>query len=338
HSAHVVEKLCRFDLAKLLKVVYSETLEHREQVLAYASRAELLLVESARRFFGLHLREEQHILDRRRIRHDHGQPVDTHTQAGSGRHAVLKGAEEVFIQRHGFLIATEPKLELFFKTPSLVDRVVQFGERITDFLAVANRFEALDKSRLAAMLLCQGRHLDGVIKDKRWLYQMRLTQFSENLIDEFSLAHRIVIRNFKFVTGIAKSSLIHLRDVDARKVFDSLEHRKALPRPFELDHMLSNLHLCCIVQVDSNLLDHLLDEVHHPEVVLVGNVQFHLGELRIVEARHSLVSEVLREFVHTCKTSDDKSLQVELVSNAQVQRHVQRIVVRFEWSRGGTTI
>jgi hypothetical protein len=75
-------------------------------------------------------------------------------------------------------------------------------------------------------------------------------------------------------------------------------------------------------------LEHFLDHVHVVHVVEVGRVALHHGELGIVRAIDALVAEILRELEHALETSHEETLQVELVGDAQIQRHVERVVVR----------
>ena len=78
------------------------------------------------------------------------------------------------------------------------------------------------------------------------------------------------------------------------------------------------------------MLEQFLHEVHHPVVVLVGHVQLEHGEFRVVEAAESFVPEVLTDFVDALVAPHDQPLQVQLVGNAQVELHVERVVVRDE--------
>ena len=42
---------------------------------------------------------------------------------------------------------------------------------------------------------------------------------------------------------------------------------------------------------------------------------------------HTFVTEVLREFIHTFKTTYNQTFQIKLVGNTQIQRNIQSIVV-----------
>ena len=53
-------------------------------------------------------------------------------------------------------------------------------------------------------------------------------------------------------------------------------------------------------------------------------------------AVHTLVAEVLSDFIHALKAAHDETLQVQLGGDAQVEVHVQRIVVGDEGAGTGT--
>ena len=56
-------------------------------------------------FLRAHHGEEQDILDAVLSGHEHCETVYADTDTGGGRHAVLKGADEVVVNVHGFIIS-----------------------------------------------------------------------------------------------------------------------------------------------------------------------------------------------------------------------------------------
>ena len=180
------------------------------------------------------------------------------------------------------------------------------------------------------MLLGQRRHLDGVVVDEGRLDELRLASLAENFVDEFALAHRAIhLHALRFGEG-GELLLVHLGDVGAGEVLDGLEHGVAFPRALEVDDVVADLHLGGAVQREGDALDHLLHGLHHPVVVLVGHVELHLGEFGVVEAVHTLVAEVFGELIDAVEAAHDEFLQIQLVGDAQVERHVQRVVVSLE--------
>ena len=91
------------------------------------------------------------------------------------------------------------------------------------------------------------------------------------------------------------------------------------------------------MELHGNLLKHLLDEFHHPLVVLVGDVDFHAGEFRVVGLVHSFVEEVLGELIDSGEASDDEPLEVELVGDSHVEVDVEGIVVGDERTGCGSS-
>ena len=76
--------------------------------------------------------------------------------------------------------------------------------------------------------------------------------------------------------------------------------------------------------------DHLLDQLHHRLVVHVGPVEFHHGELGVVDQRDALVAEVAADLVDLVEAAHHHPLEVQLGRDAQVEVDVERVVVRGE--------
>ncbi len=79
--------------------------------------------------------------------------------------------------------------------------------------------------------------------------------------------------------------------------------------------------------------DQLLHRAHHHLVVGVGLVKLEHGELGVVGAVHPLVPEVVPDLVDPLEAADQQPLEVQLVGDPQVERHVQRLVVGDEGAR-----
>src|SRR5690606_27296428 len=84
--------------------------------------------------------------------------------------------------------------------------------------------------------------------------------------------------------------------------------------------------------------DQSLHDAHHALVVGVRLVELEHGELGIVRPVYALVPEVMPDLVYALHATDNETLEVELVCNPEVQRHVQRMVMRYERTRGCTSI
>ena len=66
-------------------------------------------------------------------------------------------------------------------------------------------------------------------------------------------------------------------------------------------------------------------------------IKFHASELRIVALVHTLVAEVLPDFVHTFETAYDEAFQVKFRGDTKIQVDVERVVVGNERARTGSS-
>ncbi len=141
----------------------------------------------------------------------------------------------------------------------------------------------------------------------------------------------------QFLACLAELVFIHSCYIHSCILLDGLQHRKSPERRLEVNEIFSNLNLCLSVQLDSYLFQHLLHKLHHPDVVLVGHINFHAGELGIVGLVHSFVAEVLGELIYSVISSHDKPLEIKLIGDSQIQWDVEGIVMRNERPCGGTS-
>ena len=187
------------------------------------------------------------------------------------------------------------------------------------------------------MALGERRHLDGIIDDEGRLDEVLLGIFSEDGIYQLALAHGGLHLHVQFLAGGAEFSLVHSTDVHSGVLLDGVEDGKAPVFSSEVHLVLPYLHLRGAVHGHGDFREHLLHEFHHPDVILVGHVDFHAGKLGVVGLVHALVAEVLREFVHSAEAAHDEALEVEFVRNTQIQRNIQRVMMGDEGAGGGST-
>src|SRR5690606_38731649 len=128
--------------------------------------------------------------------------------------------------------------------------------------------------------------------------------------DKFTLPHGGVIRHHQLIAGVAQSRFVHSRDVEACKMFYGFEHAVTFPWSFEINKILTYGYRRGTMKIQSYLLDHLLHQLHHPVVILVGDIQLYLRKFRIMKPRHPFVAEILRELVHSVESTHNKPLQV----------------------------
>ena len=110
-----------------------------------------------------------------------------------------------------------------------------------------------------------------------------------------------------------------------------LAHRDARPGRRHVD----GLPLPADLQSPADLLgelDHqLLGQVHQRLVGGVGHVELAHAELGVVLAREPLVAEGAADLVDPVIAAHQQPLEVQLGSDAQLQVHVQGVVVGLEW-------
>ena len=76
--------------------------------------------------------------------------------------------------------------------------------------------------------------------------------------------------------------------------------------------------------------DQRLGQLDHVGDVAERLVRLHHRELGVVRGVHALVAERPPDLEDTVEATDDQALEVELGGDAQVQRHVERVVVGDE--------
>ena len=94
------------------------------------------------------MREEDDLSDGVLTRKDHNEAINPNADTCAGRHAVLDGAEEVFVYNHGLFVAALPQFCLRFEPFTLDDGVVQFGEGVADLFAADDQLKAFNNAGL----------------------------------------------------------------------------------------------------------------------------------------------------------------------------------------------
>ena len=134
----------------------------------------------------------------------------------------------------------------------------------------------------------------------------------------------------QFVASLAELLFTFPGDIEACLFADCIGHRNPSERTCEADLPAFDHYIGISVQSAGYPFEHLFDELHHPDVVFVGDVDLHDGELRIVGPVHAFVPEVLAEFINAVESSDNQPFQIEFIGDSQIERNVQRIVVGDE--------
>ena len=241
------------------------------------------------------------------------------------------------VNHHCLVITLVSQFHLLHKTLFLVNRVVQLRVSISQLFTVHHQLKAFCKTSLRTVHLGQRRHLHRIVGDESGLDERTFAEFAKEFVNQLTLTHRLV--HFHALLQAESTNLL-LRlafAVEAGLFLDGIQDRQTTIRSLEAHHIVTNLHVCRAVHSHTNLLQQLLRERHHPVIVLISHIQFHAGELRVVASVHSFIAEVTANLIHTLETAHDKTLQVELRSNTQIQIHVQRIMVCDERTSRCTT-
>ncbi len=61
---------------------------------------------------------------------------------------MLEHLDEVPLRHHRFIITTREEGLLSFETGSLIERIIELGESISDFTSCDDRLESLDATRI----------------------------------------------------------------------------------------------------------------------------------------------------------------------------------------------
>src|SRR5450432_4142136 len=100
------------------------------------------------------------------------------------------------------------------------------------------------------------------------------------------------------------------RNIGSSGLTDRLEYPYPFVRRFETDFLISYFDQRASVRRQSGRLKHGFRSIHHPEIILVGNIKFQDGELRIMRPVHAFVPEIPAEFIYPVESPNDQSFEV----------------------------
>ena len=173
------------------------------------------------------------------------------------------------------------------------------------------------------MHLRQRTHLDRIVDDEGRLYKRSFTEFAKDFVDEFTLTHGVVDLHLQLLADRADLLLALTLQVVTGLLLDGLQNRQTTVGSLEVDLLAIYLNHGCSVHGQTDLLEQLFGEAHHPVVVLVLHIELHTGKLRIVGTVHTFVTEVLADLIDTFETADNQTLQIELRSNTEIEINIQ---------------
>ena len=105
----------------------------------------------------------------------HHHTVNTDTQTGGWRQTVLQCGDIVFVVEHRFVVASIFGIHLLQETLSLIFRIVQLGEAITDFTTANEELKAIGDFRVLVVTTGQRRDFSRIFSDEGRLNQMRFS-------------------------------------------------------------------------------------------------------------------------------------------------------------------
>ena len=111
---------------------------------------------------------------------------------------------------------------------------------------------------------------------------------------------------------------------------DEVDHAGPAPRLRQVDLVVADRHDRRAGRVDGGLGDQALGDVDHLRVVGERLVELHHRELGVVARGDALVAEDPTDLEHSLHAADDQPLEVQLERDAQVQLHVEGVVVGDE--------
>ena len=119
-----------------------------------------------------------------------------------------------------------------------------------------------------------------------------------------------------------------------RLVFvNRLGHRQAIEFRAQIDRRTLIRNGGLADDLLRNLANQRFGEIHQVVIILIGLVELEHREFRVVPRREALVAKVAVDLEHFLHPADHELLEIELRGDAQIELHVERVVMRDEWPR-----
>ncbi|KPW50728.1 Uncharacterized protein ALO88_05605 [Pseudomonas syringae pv. antirrhini] len=281
---------------------------------------------------GAHVREQDHVPDRRRVGEQHHQPVDTDPLTRRGRHAVFQRTNKVGVVVHGFVVTGVLVGHLGLEAFGLIFSVIELGVGVGNLAAADEQLETVSDVRVVIVATGQRRHFERVLGDEVGLFQLVLDQFFEN--HHLQFAQSFEAEHFRTRLLGDGARLVHILQIGSGQLRvvleDRIEHRQAHERFAEVKHLVAVRHVGAAQHQLRQLAEQFFGEVHVVFVVSVGLVELEHGELGVMPGRNTFVTEVAVDLEDFLETADHQPLEVQLRCNTQEHFQVQCIVVGFK--------
>ncbi len=286
---------------------------------------------------GSQRREEDDFLDRVDPGQQHGHTVHADAQPAGRRHAVLECPDVVLVDGAGLVVAGVLGGLLLLEPQALLDRIVELRVAVAEFARVDEDLEPLGEPRVVTIGAGERRDLLRMSGHERRAHDVGLAQRLEQLLDELAATP----------TGLPPHAVLHRRAPAARSIGwlgctgapglrrHRVDHPDAGPRLGEIDLLAADLDDRRADRIAGGLGDEHLADVHHVVPVAERLVELHHRELGVVTGGDALVAEDPTDLVHPLHAADDQPLEVQLERDAQVELHVERVVVGGERAERG---
>mmetsp|Transcript_15609 Transcript_15609/g.26332 ORF Transcript_15609/g.26332 Transcript_15609/m.26332 type:complete len:213 (+) Transcript_15609:613-1251(+) len=107
-------------------------------------------------------------------------------------------------------------------------------------------------------------------------------------------------------------------------------HCDASPGTLKTDCVFTIRNSHGIADLTCHTTNQLLRQIHHVIIISICLIQLHTSKLRIMPGTNPLIPKNSSQFIHTRKSSNNKSLQMQFRRNAKSQFHIHTIVIRFK--------
>ena len=249
---------------------------------------------------------------------------------------MLQAGDEVLVQQHGLVIARLTLIHLGLEAAHLVDGIVQFRVGVREFHAADEELEAVHEAVVALQRLGEGRQLDGIVGDEGGLDELLLGVVLKEVAQQRT--NRLLVRVLD-VRGLRQGphavAILQEVAVDAAEFGDGVLHGQAAEGRRIGDQLLAPGQGFRAHHGPGHIGDQALRQRHHVPQVLAGRVELHHGELGVVTNAESFVAEVPVDLEDLLEAAHDQPLEVELRRDAEVEGHVQGIVVGDEGAGRG---
>ena len=222
-------------------------------------------------------------------------------------------------------------------------RIVQFRIAGGNFLPVDHQFIYIHYVRIFPVQLGQGNQVLGHVGNKAGVHGLFLHQFFIHLLGNIHIFHiRADFHSQLFTAGAARFGG-NVKPVFPCHAPDQVLVVGAFPGTAEVDCVKNIAFSVLVVNLKAaaeffrQMADELLHHIRHGFKITAGAIGFQHGEFRVVAAVNSFIAEAAVEFENFREAAHHQAFEEKLRGNAQRQRHIQRVMVRFKRLGGGPT-